>query len=66
MVAANTCMTAIAKQHEMPLYARLDLIRYKNEFVLMEAEMIEPSLYFNMDPDSAERFANAFVARLGR
>ena len=30
------------------------------------AELIEPSLYFNMDDKSAERFANAFVARMAR
>lgn len=66
VASAQKCMTAIQEIHEMPLYARLDLIRYQGEFVLMEAEMIEPSLYFNMDPNSAERFAKAFVQRLGQ
>jgi hypothetical protein len=28
----------------------------------MEAELIEPSLYFNMDTTSPERFARAFDA----
>jgi hypothetical protein len=41
------------------LYARLDFVRDDGEFLLMEAELIEPSLYFNMDPDSPERFAGA-------
>jgi len=41
-----------------PLYARLDFVRNKNnEFCVMEVELIEPSLYFNMDPQAAERFA---------
>lgn len=43
------------------LYARLDYVRSANAFLLMEAELIEPSLYFNMDADSPARFAKAFV-----
>jgi hypothetical protein len=30
----------------------------------MEAELIEPSLYFNMDSQSAKRFALAFEQRM--
>jgi hypothetical protein len=30
----------------------------------MEAELIEPSLYFNMDEQSPKRFADAVIARL--
>lgn len=43
------------------LYARLDFVRSATGFALMEAELIEPSLYFNLDPDSPERFAMAIV-----
>lgn len=43
------------------LYARLDFVRSADSFLLMEAELIEPSLYFNMDADSPARFARAFV-----
>lgn len=49
-----------------PLYARLDFIRTEQGFAVMEVELIEPSLYFNMDDESAQRFADAFVARYGR
>ncbi len=43
------------------LYARIDFVRdYENNFALMELELIEPSLYFNMDPDSPDRFAKRF------
>ncbi len=43
------------------LYARIDFVRTEeNDFALMELELIEPSLYFNMDPASAERFAQVF------
>ena len=30
----------------------------------LEAELIEPSLYFNMDEESPKRFANAFAERM--
>ncbi len=43
------------------LYARLDFVRFESSFAIMEAELIEPSLYFNMDDQSASRFAEAFV-----
>lgn len=51
------------------LYARLDYVRMQGTpdgFALMELELIEPSLYFNMDADSPQRFVDAFVARYGR
>ncbi|NGP86787.1 ATP-grasp domain-containing protein [Fodinibius halophilus] len=45
----------------LPLYTRADYVRTaKNSFALMELELIEPSLYFNMDPESPERFADVF------
>lgn len=44
-----------------PLYTRLDYVRTSsNTFALMELELIEPSLYFNMDPESPQRFAKVF------
>lgn len=45
------------------LYARLDYVRIDSGYALMEAELIEPSLYFNMDTDSAERFARAIIEK---
>jgi len=45
----------------MPLYSRMDYVRTdENSFALMELELIEPSLYFNMDPESPKRFAKVF------
>lgn len=47
----------------LPLYARVDFVRNNmGEYLLMELELIEPSLYFNMDRDSAQRFAAEFDA----
>ena len=62
--AANKTMQAISKLHGELLYARIDFVRYQDTFALMEAELIEPSLYFNMDKASPQRFAQAFVARM--
>lgn len=47
------------------LYARMDLVRTRaDDFALMEAELIEPSLYFQLDPASPERFATALAQRI--
>jgi len=48
------------------LYARLDFVRTATGFALMEAELIEPSLYFNFDKDSPQRFVNAVERRMRR
>jgi hypothetical protein len=43
------------------LYARADFVRdERDEFALMELELIEPALYFRMDEKSPQRFAMAF------
>lgn len=54
---------ALAAIPEPTLYARIDWVRTPNGFALMELELIEPSLYFNMDVASAERFARVFATR---
>jgi len=56
----------IAALPESSLYARIDLVRTDTGFAVMEIELIEPSLYFNMDPDSPQRFADALVSRHGK
>lgn len=75
---AEATLTAITNlTGEMPLYARLDFVRLNktvrldercevsnDEFALMEAELIEPSLYFNMDSQAAQRFTEAFDKRM--
>ena len=51
------------------LYARFDFVRSNtegdadDEFWLMEAELIEPALYFRMDEESPARFARALHSR---
>ncbi|MCM8526088.1 MAG: hypothetical protein NE327_06200 [Lentisphaeraceae bacterium] len=44
----------------VPLYARIDLVSFENKWALMEVELIEPSLYFNLDSSSATRFVEAY------
>lgn len=48
------------------LYTRLDFIRNGNHFALIEAELIEPSLYFNLDPLSPQRYVDALERRAKR
>jgi hypothetical protein len=51
----------LARIKPLPLYARIDLVRTAgNNFALMELELIEPSLYFNMNEESPIRFAKIF------
>ena len=50
---------------ETPLYARVDGIARGGAFLLMELELIEPNLFFEYGPGSADRFASALARRLG-
>jgi glutathione synthase/RimK-type ligase-like ATP-grasp enzyme len=44
-----------------PVYARCDLVRGPDgRFLLMELELIEPSMYLRMHPEAPQRFARAF------
>lgn len=49
-----------------PLYARIDFVRDdEGDFVVMELELIEPSLYLRMHPQAPVRFARAVDAWFG-
>ena len=62
----GTAQAVLRALGEAPLYARVDLVRASDGtgFWLMELELIEPSLYFRMDPGAAVRFARALDARV--
>jgi hypothetical protein len=61
MAAGRRVMAATG---QVPLFARVDLVRLgRDGFRLMELELIEPSLYFRMDPGAAGRFALALDKR---
>jgi glutathione synthase/RimK-type ligase-like ATP-grasp enzyme len=48
------------------LYARVDGVHEDGVFLLLELEVLEPSLFFEVDPGSAGRFADALLARVAR
>ena len=51
---------ALATLSPSPLYARIDFVRDdEDDFLVMELELIEPSLYLRMDPQAPGRFAAA-------
>lgn len=54
----------LAKAGDTPLYARVDGIIRDGKFLLMELELIEPNLFFELNDGSADRFAQALARRL--
>lgn len=59
--AAQLCLAAVPFEL---LYARVDLVRFAGAWMLMELELIEPSLYFPLDDESPGRFAAAVHSAL--
>jgi glutathione synthase/RimK-type ligase-like ATP-grasp enzyme len=59
--AASRVLNALP---EVPLYARVDGIMRGEEFLLMELELIEPNLFLELRPGSADRLAEALRNRL--
>jgi glutathione synthase/RimK-type ligase-like ATP-grasp enzyme len=58
--------TALEALEYRPLYARIDFVRdAADDFLLMEQELIEPSLYLRTDPAAPRRFAAALAAWFG-
>ena len=55
---------ALSSLPTVPLYARVDGIARDGAFVLMELELIEPNLFFELSPGSADRLARAIASRL--
>ena len=57
----ETAATVLKLVEPVPVYARCDFIRAPDgRFLLMELEVIEPSLYFRMNSKAAGRFALEF------
>lgn len=55
--AADTLRAVAALEHRALAYARVDGVVVDGRFLLMELEVIEPSLFLADRPDAAERFA---------
>ena len=47
-----------------PDYARIDVMRWQDAWVVSELELIEPGLYLDVDPRPAEPFAELLVSLL--
>ena len=63
IAAADLALAAVTEiAGQTLLYARADLVRWDGGWVVMEMELIEPSLYFAHGEGSAERFAQALDA----
>jgi hypothetical protein len=56
--------SVIAAADGVPLYARVDGVEDDGSFLLMELELIEPSLFLAFSPNAPGRFADAIVAYL--
>jgi glutathione synthase/RimK-type ligase-like ATP-grasp enzyme len=63
--AGSRILTAVAAlDHQAPIYARVDGVVVKGQFLMMELELIEPSLFLAERLDAAERFARLLLERL--
>jgi hypothetical protein len=61
----DTAHDVVAMVEPLPVYVRADFVRDdKDRFLVMELELIEPSLYLRTDPASAARFARALTSSL--
>lgn len=49
---------------ELPLYARVDGVVRDGALIVIEVEVLEPALFMEFDPSSAERFAEATLRRI--
>lgn len=49
---------------DTPCIARIDIVPIDGDFYVMEAELIEPELFFNYAPEQAEVFADLLVQKL--
>lgn len=62
----NAAVQALAAVSPTPAYARVDLVRGEDGMLqLLELELVEPELFFRLDPTLAERFARHLASRLG-
>lgn len=64
-VAAELARRVVQVLPEAVLYARIDLVEHHGAWHVLEAEVLEPSLWLDLAPPAAlDRFADAIVRRL--
>jgi hypothetical protein len=61
----NEVIRTIEDRFGRLLYARVDLLPTPAGPIVLEVELVEPSLNHDLGPGSADRFAAAIVARTG-
>jgi len=62
-LAENAVAAVGARRGREPAYARVDVMRWEDAWVVSELELIEPGLYLDIAPGIAEPFAD-LVANL--
>ena len=65
-VAEHAVRTVAARLDADLSYARVDLMQWRDAWVVSELELIEPGLYLDVDPSIAGLFADVVAARLSR
>ena len=59
---ATAIMGYVSQRFESPLYARVDLLEdSQGKPVVLELELVEPSMFFATAPESAARFVHQFI-----
>lgn len=62
---AERVIEAVRVRFGVPLYARVDMVTERGgSVILMELEAVEPNLYLDEAPETADRLAAAITARL--
>lgn len=62
---AEAAVAAVGeRQGRGPAYARVDVMRWEDAWVVSELELIEPGLYLDIDPGNAEPFADLVASLL--
>jgi hypothetical protein len=62
---ADAVLAAVPRDLGDPVYARVDLVEGSDGPLLLELELIEPSLFLSADPEAADRLAAAVLERFG-
>jgi glutathione synthase/RimK-type ligase-like ATP-grasp enzyme len=62
---AEAAVAAVGERRgRAPAYARVDVMRWEEAWVVSELELIEPGLYLDIDPGNAEPFAELVASLL--
>ena len=64
-VAESAVKAAATLTGRSTSYARVDLVRWQDAWVVSELELVEPGLYLDVDPSNADRFAAHLARELG-